>query len=312
MKQLSMSLKETGLDISNKMKNKKYIEVREKLDKLKYKFHFDSSNLQLIDLLVNDIFSLQQERENLKKEKASISHLNDANNLNSNAFKQENIKLVKENNELIRQNVELSKNIYTSNSSKQMEIKRLNEEKADFKFMLGHTKSKLETIVKENFSLKNKLKSLLNKIYDANLNENSLRILFDNDQNLKKMENLEKVEADTRKAILQRSNETDMFSNSKKNQNDPSEVSVAKSQNLSEGVGKSQNFSSNDNDNNTNNNDFKMGIYVKQRNIKMNNTLDFSNNSLKKINDNKDLLKEIVMETFGKAFNQKGIMLLLN
>ena len=130
MKQLSISQKDSsnGFEIQKQLKSTKYNEVRDKLDKLKYKFHFDISNLQLIDLLTNDISNLQADLDNFKKENQNLKASNERTNLSLNAFKQENIKLIKDNNELIKQNVEFGKNLYTSNSSKQMEIKRLQEE----------------------------------------------------------------------------------------------------------------------------------------------------------------------------------------
>lgn len=324
MKQLSMSSKESslsGFENNNNnttqklLRNTKYNEVREKLDKLKYKFHFDVSNLQLIDLLVNDINNLQNDLEKLRKENENLKSTNEKTNMSLNAFKQENIKLIKENNELIKQNVEFGKNIYTSNSSKQMEIKRLQDEKTDFKFMLTNAKLKLDNLSKENSTLKSKLNNLLSKIYDSNLNENSLRVMFDNDRNLKNIDYLENVEADARKAIFQQSAKS--YNNSDKNinreeytKNQQSNNSVTM-KNLNNRTASAGNL--NMNNNNINNNlgdiaDLKMGIYVKQRNVHMNGNLDFSNNSIAKINENKDLLKKVIIETFGKAYMQPGII----
>lgn len=302
MKHSSMNQKDfssSGFETQRIMRSTKYNEVRDKLDKLKYKFHFDVSNLQLIELLVNDINSLQADLDKYRKENESLKGQNEKINLSLNAFKQENVKLIKENNELIKQNVEYGKNLYTSNSSKQMEIKRLQDEKNDFKFMLANAKLKLENLAKENSTLKAKLNSMLSKIYDSNLNENSLRIMFDNDRNLKNIDYLENVESDARKAIFQKS--------ANSNFNNNGNYDKTNNYTLKEENNKQQ--QSNSNLKNFNNNDImdlKMGMYVKQRNLHMNGNLDFSNNSISKINENKDFLKKVIAETFSKTNNNNG------
>lgn len=314
MKHSSMMQKDfsNGFESQRLLRSTKYNEVREKLDKLKYKFHFDVSNLQLIELLVNDINTLQTDLDKFRKESESFKSQNEKANLSLNAFKQENVKLIKENNELIKQNVEYGKNLYASNSSKQMEIKRLQDEKHDFKFMLANAKLKLDNLAKENSTLKAKLNTLLSKIYDSNLNENSLRAMFDNDRNLKNIDYLENVEADARKAVFQRSGASSNFvnNNAEKNNNTQSKLEEFSKQQQS-------NNSNLRNLNNNNNNfvgnndltDFKMGMYVKQRNIHMNGNLDFSNNSIAKINENKDFLKKVIADTFGKAYANQGIII---
>lgn len=302
MKHSSMTNKDfsNGFDTQRLSRTTKYNEVREKLDKLKYKFHFDVSNLQLIELLVNDINNLQADLDKVRKESEALKSQNEKASLSLNAFKQENVKLIKENNELIKQNVEYGKNIYTSSSSKQMEIKRLQDEKNDFKFMLANAKLKLDNLAKENSTLRAKLNTLLSKIYDSNLNENSLRVMFDNDRNLKNIDYLENVEADARKAVFQRSSGSNLnnYNNTEKN-NIQSKEEFNKQQ------------QSNSNLRNLNNmndlTDLKMGMYVKQRNIHMNGNLDFSNNSMTKINQNKDILRKVIADTFGKSYMNQGI-----
>jgi len=306
MKNTSMSVTNkdslNGLETQKLMRSTKYNEVREKLDKLKYKFHFDVSNLQLIDLLVNNIYSLQSEVEKIQKEHDNLKNTNEKINLSLNAFKKENVKIIKENNELIKQNVEFGKNLYTSNSSKQMEIKRLQDEKNDFKFMLANAKLKLENLAKENSSLKSKFNNLLSKIYETNFNENSLRVMFDYDRNLKNMDYLENMEEDARKAIFQRSN-------NHHKQNDKNIIDSEEYNKNQQSVNSTMKNVNKPSYNNTNNNDFtdiKMGIYSKKRNVHMNGNLDFSNNSMVKINENKDFLKKVIIETFGKAYTQSG------
>ena len=38
----------------------------------------------------------------------------------------------------------------------------------------------------------------------------------------------------------------------------------------------------------------------------MSNNLDYSNNSASKINDNKDMLKKVILDTFGKLYQSQG------
>jgi hypothetical protein len=248
----------------------KYNEIREKLDKLNYKLHFDISNLQLIELMTNDIFSLRTEIENLKKNSLNLKESNDRSLLNVAAFKKENIKLIKENNELIKQNIELGKNLHNSNNGKSLEIKRLQEEKADFKFMLSNSKIKIENMAKENSMLRNKLNTLLSKIYDTNFNENNLKTLFYSENN--NTNNNYKV------------NSNDFIGDSKNKTGDLDALStnLPFSKDISE---------------------LKIGVYVKQRNLHMTSNLDNANNSLSKLNENKEYLKKVIKETFAKRKN---------
>ena len=49
--------------------------------------------------------------------------------------------------------------------------------------------------------------------------------------------------------------------------------------------------------------DLKIGVYVKHRNIHMSSNLDNANNSLSKINENKEFLRKIIKDTFSKRHN---------
>lgn len=264
----------TNISNFNKTKNSitketKYNEVREKLDKLNFKLHFDINNLQLIDLLTNELIASKNQIETLKQNSQNLKESVDRSLLNVSAFKKENIKLIKENNELIKQNIELGKNLNNSNNGKSLEIKRLQDEKNDFKFMLSNSKIKIENLNKENSLLRTKLNGLLSKIYDTNFNENNLKTLFDKENNNNSNVNLQEIN----------------------NNNNRTE---------------NEGFNANANNNLNSNNglkeisDIKMGIYVKQRNIQLTNNLDLGNNSLNRINDNKDYLDKLLINTFGK------------
>jgi len=259
----------TNTNTQRLTKESKYNEIREKLDKLNYKLHFDISNLQLIELLTNDIISQKIEIENFKKSCGNLKEANDRSLLNVAAFKKENIKLIKENNELIKQNIELGKNLHNSNTSKSLEIKRLQEEKSDFKFMLSNSKIKIENMAKENSLLKNKLNNLLSKIYDTNFNENNLKTLFDSENNNNNKSNI------------------DTFINNV-NKNPDSNKDITDISDLKMKIG--------------------IYVKQRNIQMSSNLDLDIGNNSLNKINENQDFLKKVLQDTFAKRqnINQEG------
>ena len=143
--------------------------------------------------------------------------------------------------------------------------------------MLSNSKIKIETLGQENSLLRNKLNSLLSKIYDTNFNDNNLKTLFDKENNESNFDkNFRRNEDEENKGTI-----NDLRSKSDFDPFNTKDIS-----------------------------DLKMGIYVKQRNIKMTSNLDLANNSLNKISENKDFLRKVLSDTFAKRQNQESNSLL--
>ena len=161
-----------------KLYNENYIELKRKLDSLNYSYPFDISSSKLIDILVNDILKLKSEVTKIIAEKETIKQKLDQGDLSFRALEYENRRLLKENNDLHKEMIDLSKKLSFSGGAKDMEIKRLSEEKNDLKFLHNEVKNKVQKIEKENIRLKTRLSGVLVKIFDSNFSENNLRHLF--------------------------------------------------------------------------------------------------------------------------------------
>jgi centrosomal protein CEP135 len=161
-----------------KLYNESYIELKRKLDSLNYSYPFDISSCRLIELLVNDILKLKGEVTKVITEKETVKQKLDQMDLNYRAIEFENRRLLKENNDLHKEMIDLSKKLSLSGSAKDMEIKRLSEEKNDLKFLNNEIKCKIQKIEKENVKLKTRMSGVLVKIFDSNFSENNLRKLF--------------------------------------------------------------------------------------------------------------------------------------
>jgi hypothetical protein len=158
----------------------KYIDVKNKLQKLRYKLYFDISHTNIIEALITDITKYISEIEYLKNEKEQQKSIIENSQINVNAIKQENNRLIKENNQLHREIIEVSKSYNSAISSRDHEIQRQAEEKDSLKFMFLEAKRKLTNLAKENDLLKHKHSEMVTKIYDKNFNEETLRKLYSN------------------------------------------------------------------------------------------------------------------------------------
>jgi hypothetical protein len=163
----------------------KFQEVRTKLDKFRYKYHLDHSSVELADAMVTDIHKFAQENLKQTDENSKLKLELENSLISLKAFKAENSRLIKENNELHRELLLIKTSHSSSNNSKALEVKRLAEEKNDFKFMYTNCRHKLDTLHKENEELKHKMTLMLNKIYEGNMSENSLRKMFNYDDNIR-------------------------------------------------------------------------------------------------------------------------------
>lgn len=163
----------------------KFQDVRTKLDKFRYKYHLDLSSVELADAMVTDIHKFAQENLKHTEENSKLKLELENSQISLKAFKAENSRLIKENNEIHRELLQIKTNYSSSNISKTLEVKRLVEEKNDFKYMYINFKHKLETLNRENEELKHRITLMLNSIYEGNMSESSLRKMFNYDDNIR-------------------------------------------------------------------------------------------------------------------------------
>jgi chromosome segregation ATPase len=161
--------------------NDKYIEVKGKLQKLKYRFHFDITHCHQIETLIDDIVKQSYEITNLKSEKEVQKMELQYTQLNLSALEKENNKLIKENNQLHKELIDINKHFSNANASRELELQRLNEEKNSIKYMLLNAKKKCDELIKENDLMKIRHSTLITGIYDKNFSERSLRKLYELD-----------------------------------------------------------------------------------------------------------------------------------
>ena len=161
-----------------KLYTENYLEIKKKLDGLNYSLPFDMSSCKLVETLVNDIYKLKTEVTKVLSEREVFRSKFDQSDLNFRAIEYENKRIAKENTQLHKEMIELSKKLGFSGNAKDLEIKRQNEEKNDLKFLLNETKTKVAAVERENVKLKTRISDVLVKIFDSNFSENNLRKLF--------------------------------------------------------------------------------------------------------------------------------------
>ena len=161
-----------------KLYNENYIELKRKLDSLNYSIQFDMTSCKLIDTLVNDILKLKGEVTKSMTERESLKQKLEQIDLNFRALEYENKRLLRENNQLHQEMIELSKKLNFSSSAKDIEIKRLSDEKNDLKFLFIEMRLKFQKLEKENVKLKTRLSDMLVQIFDSNFSEQNLRKMF--------------------------------------------------------------------------------------------------------------------------------------
>jgi hypothetical protein len=209
-----------------KLYNENYIEVKRKLDGLNYLLPFDMTSCKLVETLISDVYRLKEDLTKSLTEKETLKQKFEHSDLNSRASEFESKRILKENQQLHKEMIELSKKLNFSGSAKDIEIKRLFEEKNDLKFLLNETKNKLKNLEKETVKLKTRLSDMLVKIFDSNFSENNLRNLFN-----------EHVFLEVKEGNLTTENDNlfdlnyELISQERKKKENPEEITIAKTTN---------------------------------------------------------------------------------
>ena len=146
--------------------------VKKSLEVLGYKDPLGIDSVSIVNKVLNDLIKttegfkkLQDERDKLRNELKSQNDL-------LLPFRNENIRLTKENNELHQEMIKL-KDALEKNSNANMQSRtKTQNEKDEFKLLLSQKDSLIKTQQAEIDSLKQKMNDLFDKLYLENINSN--------------------------------------------------------------------------------------------------------------------------------------------
>lgn len=163
------------------LKKDKYIAMRNKLDELNIFYTFDISNYTLVESLLNKISDIKN--DNIIKT-AGFEKINseyEKNLIYVKSLANENDRLVLSNNELHKKIMSIKNSNSRSNEAKELEISKLNNEKNELKILNKGYSHKIFTLETELDLIRKKLNSILNRIFENNIGESSLRKMFEKD-----------------------------------------------------------------------------------------------------------------------------------
>ena len=151
---------------------REYMRVKKSLEVLGYKDPLGIDSVSIVNKVLNDLIKttegfkkLQDERDKLRNELKSQNDL-------LLPFRNENIRLTKENNELHQEMIKL-KDALEKNSNANMQSRtKTQNEKDEFKLLLSQKDSLIKTQQAEIDSLKQKMNDLFDKLYLENINSN--------------------------------------------------------------------------------------------------------------------------------------------
>ena len=196
----------------------KYHMLRSLCDKHHYLQSMDYGSLSLIEAILNDLISLKHIHSRTKEDISLLKEKNENLILITKAYKQQNNDLFNENAELHKEIIDLieQKNF----KGKEIEMKRLNDDKNTIKFLYEESNEKYMKIVKNYNKLKNKYLEVVSDIYDKKKYLNQIFDELDDDCLL----NFEKKEFENYDNINDNSNNNEKkMSTTYKNSNNNNE-----------------------------------------------------------------------------------------
>ena len=146
--------------------------VKKSLEVLGYKDPLGIDSVSIVNKVLNDLIKttegfkkLQDERDKLRNELKSQGDV-------ILPFRNENIRLTKENNELHQEMIKLKDVIEKNSNANLQNITKIKNEKEEFKLLLSQKDSLIKTQQVEIDSLKQKMNDLFDKLYLENVNSN--------------------------------------------------------------------------------------------------------------------------------------------
>ena len=151
---------------------REYMRVKKSLEVLGYKDPLGIDSVSIVNKVLNDLIKttegfkkLQDERDKLRNELKSQGDL-------VLPFRNENIRLTKENNELHQEMIKLKDALEKNSNANMQNRTKTQNEKDEFKLLLSQKDSLIKTQQAEIDSLKQKMNDLFDKLYLENVNSN--------------------------------------------------------------------------------------------------------------------------------------------
>ena len=151
---------------NEKFQNERLQFIRANLDKLNFIQSFDVYSLDLVECLYNDIVKKQREINSINKEYKKISTENEERKLIINALKYKITAILKENEDLHKEIIELMNSKSLTEESDTL-IKKSKEENESMKFLISEYKAKINELNKENLFLKSKQEKFITNLYEV-------------------------------------------------------------------------------------------------------------------------------------------------
>jgi chromosome segregation ATPase len=150
---------------SNNDIEKHYLMVKKKLEHFQYNFPLGLDSVQLAEKLLTDLLKTTQGFQEMKAERDRLKEALEAEKLVPLPLRNENAKLLKENNELHRELIKLKEDLDSKELSLGQSIRKLEAEKEEAKFLLSQKDIHIRNIENESEGLRKKLNEVLNKVY---------------------------------------------------------------------------------------------------------------------------------------------------
>ena len=173
---------------NEKFQNERLQFIRANLDKLNFIQSFDVYSLDLVECLYNDIVKKQREINSINKEYKKISTENEERKLIINALKYKITAILKENEDLHKEIIELMNSKSLTEESDTL-IKKSKEENESMKFLISEYKAKINELNKENLFLKSKQEKFITNLYEKSIN---IKQIIESNNNIDSRESFEK------------------------------------------------------------------------------------------------------------------------
>ncbi len=150
---------------------KKHSSLKKKLESLNFLKPLSLESTALVINILNELIRTSEAYQKLKTSFNSISQQLESEKQVTLPLRNENKKLVQENNNLHKEMVVLKEDFHKKEQTSFNELKKLQDEKEDVRYLLIQKESMVSNLETESFKLRSKLNETLQKVYSENLNK---------------------------------------------------------------------------------------------------------------------------------------------
>jgi len=149
-------------------KEKQHSTLKKKLESLNFNQALGLDSVDLVDHLFNDLIKTSEAFQKMKKMHESSKGDIEGEKQTSLPLRSENMRLVKENNDLHAELIKIKEDTHQKELNYQTLNKKLNDEKEEFQFFIKQKDTLLHKNEQETEKLRNRLNETLQKIYGDN------------------------------------------------------------------------------------------------------------------------------------------------